>query len=437
MPFGAISKWARLAVFGVCCAMLQACAGRPTGVLLPVEETAPGASKVNMLVATTREPDQDLGILFSGERGPDLTLTNIVVSIPPESARGIGEVQWPGRLPGDPAKEFVTLSARAIDIADSGRWLNQQVRQHGGHVLLFVHGFNNRYEDAVYRFAQIAHDSHADAVPVLFTWPSRGSVFAYNYDRESTNYSRDALERTLSALARDPSVKAVTVLAHSMGTWLAVESLRQMAIRDGRIPPKITDVVLAAPDLDVDVFRRQFRAMGDRRPHFTMFVSRDDIALGLSRRLAGNVDRLGAIDVSKEPYRSQLEAAGITVHDLTALKTDDTLRHGKFAESPEVVRLIGERLISGQTVTDSRIGLGERLGAVVAGAATVVGSAASMAISAPVAILDADTRKNYGDQVKRLGQSLNDTAGATADAIPLPAGQKVAPVGESQAAASR
>jgi hypothetical protein len=102
-----------------------------------------------------------------------------------------------------------------------------------------------------------------------------------------------------------------------------------------------------------------------------------------------------------------------------------------------VVRLIGERLISGQTVTDSRIGLGERLGAVVAGAATVVGSAASMAISAPVAILDADTRKNYGDQVKRLGQSLNDTAGATADAIPLPAGQKVAPVGESQAAASR
>ena len=67
-------------------------------------------------------------------------------------------------------------------------------------VLVFVHGFNNRFEDAVFRFAQIIHDSRADVAPVLFTWPSKGSVFAYGYDRESANYSRDALEDA-SALA--------------------------------------------------------------------------------------------------------------------------------------------------------------------------------------------------------------------------------------------
>jgi esterase/lipase superfamily enzyme len=33
-------------------------------------------------------------------------------------------------------------------------------------VLVFVHGFNNRFEDAVYRFAQIVHDTRADVVPV-------------------------------------------------------------------------------------------------------------------------------------------------------------------------------------------------------------------------------------------------------------------------------
>ena len=43
-------------------------------------------------------------------------------------------------------------------------------------------------------------------------------------------------------------------MAHSMGTWLAVETLRQMAIRDGRVPVKIQQVILASPDLDVDVF---------------------------------------------------------------------------------------------------------------------------------------------------------------------------------------
>jgi esterase/lipase superfamily enzyme len=52
----------------------------------------------------------------------------------------------------------------------------------------------HRFDEAVYRFAQITHDSRATAVPVLFTWPSRGKFLAYAYDRESATYSRNALE---------------------------------------------------------------------------------------------------------------------------------------------------------------------------------------------------------------------------------------------------
>ena len=57
--------------------------------------------------------------------------------------------------------------------------------------LIFVHGFNNRFDDAVYRFAQVVHDAKAPGIPVLFTWPSRGelSLPAYTYDRESANSS--------------------------------------------------------------------------------------------------------------------------------------------------------------------------------------------------------------------------------------------------------
>ena len=78
-------------------------------------------------------------------------------------------------------------------------------------MLIFVHGFNNRFDDAVYRFAQIVHDSKAEAVPVLFTWPSRGDVRlrSYTYDRESANYSRDALEELIDQLAADPHVKEI------------------------------------------------------------------------------------------------------------------------------------------------------------------------------------------------------------------------------------
>jgi esterase/lipase superfamily enzyme len=90
---------------------------------------------------------------------------------------------------------------------------------------------------------------------VLFTWPSRASVFAYGYDRESTNLSRDGLEQVLNMLARDPAVSEVTILAHSMGNWLTLEVLRQMAIRDRRVPAKIRNVMLAAPDASPELVR--------------------------------------------------------------------------------------------------------------------------------------------------------------------------------------
>ena len=78
-------------------------------------------------------------------------------------------------------------------------------------------------------------------------------------------------------------------MAHSMGTWLAMESLRQMAIRDGRVQPKIKNVILASPDIDVDVFARQWTELGDKRPKFTIFVSQDDRALQVSRLISGDV----------------------------------------------------------------------------------------------------------------------------------------------------
>ena len=409
---------------------LTACGGRPIGVMQPVAENVPGTSKVDLLVATTRLPDKDPAILFSGERGPGLKVDAVSVSIPPEANRKVGQVQWPSRLPGDPLKNFVTTSVQpSMGPADNQAWLRTHLPKNK-RVLIFVHGFNNRYEDSVYRFAQIVHDSHADVAPVVFTWPSRASIFDYAYDKESANYSRDALEELLRRAASNPSVGDITVMAHSMGTWLAVEALRQMAIRDGRVAPKIKNVILASPDLDVDVFGQQFAALGKDKPHFTLFVSRDDRALSLSRRISGNVDRLGQIDPTAEPYRSELEKQGITVLDLTKLKTGDRLNHGKFAESPEVVKLIGDRLIEGQTITDSDVGIGEAVGAVAIGAAQTVGNAASVAVSAPIAIFDPRTRQNYGEQLRRLGASAGNTVGSVGDSVETTGSSVGAAVGQ-------
>ncbi|MBB4443932.1 MULTISPECIES: alpha/beta hydrolase [Rhizobium] len=410
---------ARAALTGLLVAtmVLAGCGGRPVGVMQAAGTVAPGTSKVDLLVATTRAADDNPAVLFSGERGTGLAVNAVDVSIPPEANRKAGQVQWPSRLPADPLRNFVTVSVDPLEGERAGEtWLKTHMPK-SRRVLVFVHGFNNRYEDAVYRFAQIVHDSHADVAPVVFTWPSRGSIFDYNYDKESTNYSRDALEELLTRTAANPAVSDITIMAHSMGTWLTVEALRQMAIRNGHVAPKINNVILASPDLDVDVFGRQFASLGKERPHFTIFVSQDDRALALSRRISGNVDRLGQIDPSVEPYRSKLEAAGITVLDLTKLKGGDRLNHGKFAESPEVVKLIGDRLIAGQTITDSNVGLGEAVGAVAMGAAQTAGSAVSVAVSTPIAIFDPRTRRNYDAQLKRLGQSMNNTVGSVGDSV--------------------
>src|SRR5262249_7703151 len=146
----------------------------------------------------------DRGEMFGGERGEGVSYAAITVSIPPDSARKAGQVQWPASVPGNPQRDFVTMSADFLEERAFSTAVSIAAKQSGrSRVLVFVHGFNNRFDDAVYRFAQIVHDSKSEGIPVLFTWPSRGELrlSAYGYDRESANYSRDALERLLDTLA--------------------------------------------------------------------------------------------------------------------------------------------------------------------------------------------------------------------------------------------
>ncbi len=398
-------------------ALVAGCAGRPDGALIPVPDAVPGTSRVNMAVATVRQRTDGPDV-FTGERGAKPSYMEIDVSIPPDSTRAAGDVQWPKSIPGNPATDFVTTRLEDLTQEQAVKWFNARIkRTPGRQALVFVHGYNQRFDDAVFRFAQIIHDSGADVTPVLFTWPSRGSLLAYGYDRESTSYSRDALERLLTFMAKDPNVGEISILAHSMGNVVTLEALRQMAIRNGRILPKIKNVMLAAPDVDSDVFRVIFTELGTPRPNFTVFVSQDDKALAVSKRVWGGVPRIGQVDPTQEPYRTEFEKNNITVIDLTKLRTDDPLNHGKFAASPEVVQSIGARLAQGQTMTDSRVGIGEHLVQMTTDAASTVGTAAGLVIAAPVAVVDPNTREHYSAHVRELGDNISDTADSTRDVV--------------------
>jgi esterase/lipase superfamily enzyme len=308
--------------------------------------------------------------MFSSERAADVSYAAITVSIPPDGSRKIGEVQWPTTLPGDPRRDFVTVSADYLDRQAFTASIAAMAKRTGRNkVLVFVHGFNNRFDDAVYRFAQIVQDSKVPVIPVLFTWPSRGEVRlrAYTYDRESANYSRDALESLLNMLASYPGITEVNLLAHSMGNWVALEALRGRSMRGGQTArsvraDKLKNVILVAPDVDVDVFRTQIQRMGAARPRIALFVSQDDQALSLSKNIWGGVARLGDVDPTQEPYRSEFERDGILVFDLTKLETPGDNAHDRaFSDVTSVMGMIRQRLKDGQAMTDRRSSLTDQM----------------------------------------------------------------------------
>ena len=183
-------------------------------------------------------------------------------------------------------------------------------------VLVFVHGFNTPFDEARDRTAQIVADSRFGGVAVLFTWPTKHELFGYVSDKDNATASRDALQSLLQEISATPGVGKVHVLAHSMGGWLAMEALRQAAIAGDRdLSGHLGDVMLASPDIDMDVFAGQMARL--RPANVTVFATANDRALSLSSAIAQSRQRVGAINPSKPEDRERLEALGAKVYDLT------------------------------------------------------------------------------------------------------------------------
>lgn len=318
-------------VLGICATVLAGCASRPgPDVLIPSRVEAPGAVPRTILVATTRTRDPRPGTLFTGERSDKLDFATVTLTVPPTHKPGA--IEYPKQAPGNPNTEMVVHEAvyrdtEAAFLDDLNAQLSRLPKGER-RVFVFVHGYNTQFSEALLRLTQMAHDANATAVPILFTWASRGKTEDYVYDNNSATAARDSLERTLT-LVNQSKADQVTIMAHSMGNWVTVEALRQMKIAGTMLPPnRVGNVILAAPDIDVDVFKSQLKRFGTPQRPFIVMVSHDDKALGISDFLAGNKQRLGNYSNDKD-----LVALGAIVVDLTSMKSEgDGLNHGKFAQ---------------------------------------------------------------------------------------------------------
>lgn len=199
----------------------------------------------------------------------------------------------------------------------------------GRETLLFVHGYNQTFEAASSDAAQLSNGIGFKGNTALFTWPSKGGLLDYGYDRESALLARDPLADVLTSVLQDEFGARVHIVAHSMGTQITLEALRIYRDRHGdKGLDRIGALVLAAPDIDVDVFKAALAKLGPWREHMTVITATNDRALDFSRRLAGGA-RAGSLP------REALEGTGVRVIDATEFASG-LIRHDVFVANADV-----------------------------------------------------------------------------------------------------
>jgi esterase/lipase superfamily enzyme len=294
------------------------------GIAAPASRPALEKDPV-LLVATTRRAT-DQKPWFGSTRGKGLTFAEARLSPPDRSIAG----RVASLVTGD-------WSLAGVDNVRSSGAAQAFVNAAVGHdVLLYVHGYRESFESAALSSAQLSSGIGFRGVSGLFTWPSGGATFGYVYDRESAMWSRDALEELLKAIAESPSGGRVHIVAHSMGTLLTLEALRMLRASHGDVAmARIGAIVMAAPDIDMDLFTRGIERLGPDAKKITVISSANDRALAISSRLAGGVVRAGAAD------RDKLAALGVRVADASEYGAGlGFINHDLFLSNAEVQQVV-------------------------------------------------------------------------------------------------
>ena len=338
---GAQLRWFLFGFVGLAGLALAGCETDLAGAFGGPAVAPPRAQPVQLFIASTRKGEH--GAASQTLSGDGVHYAFDILTIPP--GHQVGSIEEPMWGAANARQHIVVSQERKLEPEEFRAELASHVSGRIGanrDVLVFVHGFNTPFDEARERTAQIVADSRFGGVAVLFTWPTKHELFGYVSDKDNATASRDSLQELLQDIAATPGVGQVHVLAHSMGGWLAMEALRQGAIAGDRdLSGHLGEVMLASPDIDMDVFAAQMARL--RPAKVTVFATANDRALSISSAIAQSRPRVGAINPSKPEDRERLEALGAKVYDLTKF-SDGFIDHGAFADAPDVLHAIGAQM---------------------------------------------------------------------------------------------
>jgi esterase/lipase superfamily enzyme len=216
--------------------------------------------------------------------------------------------------------------------------------------LLFIHGYNVSFEDAIFRTAQLAVDLKFPGAPVAFCWPSYADPVKYTFDEQHAEVSIPALREVLDDLAARSGAKSIHIIAHSMGNRVLAGALRSMdPAAQSRNKEVFRELVLAAPDIDSRVFQSQVLPhIASNTRHCTLYASSRDRALLMSRCFH-NYQRLG------ETEPELLVAGGVDTIDASLVDTS-LLGHSYIGDVQSIVSDLHDLVVGGKRATE-RLGL--------------------------------------------------------------------------------
>ena len=311
----------RVAIVCLAGIALSGCVGEDSALVSPAAFKIGLEKDPKLLVATTRLPvgDPPAKPWFSSERSPDMIFAEARLTPPSGSLLGSGN--------------WNIAKVENVDRSNAAQAFAQAA--FGRDLLLYIHGYKESFETAATSTVDLSEGIKFAGVTGLFTWPSAASTFSYVADRESAMWSRDALEDLLTAIAKTPSGGRIHIVAHSMGSLLTLEAIRMLRASGGEAAmARLGAVVLASPDVDIDLFTRSVERLGPDARKITVISSTNDRALELSRRIAGGIVRAGAAD------REKLEALGVRVADASDYGGGLYVNHDLFLTSPDVQQVV-------------------------------------------------------------------------------------------------
>ena len=250
----------------------------------PSDVPAKGYWVIPIHFATDRQVSGDLApkLYFTGDRAPDdrMTYGTCEVSMPGQHQKGTLESPSWRRLEfrENPVRHVTLMTLTTLP---EGEFFSS-VDRTGTRGLIFIHGYNVTFENAVRRMAQIAWDLKFEGVPILYSWPSRGTARGYAADEATIDSTVPHLQQFILDLAQRTAITTFHVIAHSMGNRALTQALKNMALAN--IGPKFHQVVFTAPDVDAQVFRQLVPDMTRIAERVTLYASADDKALTASRK---------------------------------------------------------------------------------------------------------------------------------------------------------